>query len=229
MLGLRHAAVQDARGLAGPHDARDRVIDGLFDFRMLGLAQISHAGRQIGRSDEDAIHAVHGQDGVQRLDAGGRLDLHQHAHFVVGAFKVVRDAVPARRARQRAAHAADALWRIAHGGHRVGRFLGGLDHGHQHRLRAGVQDLLDLDRVVPGRAHHGRHRVGRHGLQLGQGGVQRVGRVFAVDQQPVEAGARKNFRGVRAGQAGPQADLRFAVAQGLLERIRQKVHGRWIA
>jgi len=229
MLGLRHAAVQDACRLAGPHDARDGIVDGLLDHGMLRLAQVAHAGRQVGGSDKDTIHAVHGQDLVKRRDAVRGFDLHQHAHLVVGAFKVVGNAIPARRARQRTAHAADALRRIAHGSNRGGRFLCRLDHGHQHGLRAGVQDLLDLDGVIPGRTHHGGNRIRRHGLQLGEGGVERIGRVLAVDQQPVEPGARKDFRGVGAGQAGPQADLGFAVAQGLLERIGQEVHGLGIA
>ncbi|KRA02324.1 hypothetical protein ASD71_09925 [Achromobacter sp. Root565] len=225
MPGLRHAAVQDASRLAGPHDARNGVVDGLLDHGMFRLAQIAHAGRQIGRSNEDAIHAVHGKNLVQRRDAVRRFDLHQHAHLVVGAFKVVGNAVPARRARQRTAHATDALRRIADRRHGGGGFLRGLDHGHQHRLRSRVQNLFDLHRVVPCRTHHGRDRIGGHGLQLGKGGVQRIGCVLAVDQQPVESGAGKDFRGIGAGQAGPQADLRFAVAQGLLERVGQEVHG----
>ena len=47
-----------------------------------------------------------------------------------------------REAGQRAAHAADAGGRIAHRGDGGGGFLGRLHHGHQQRLRAGVQNLL---------------------------------------------------------------------------------------
>ena len=168
-------AVQDAGGLAALHDAADGLVDGLRDLGMVGLAQVAHVGGQVGGADEGAIHAVHRQDVIQRVDGARGFDLHQHAHLIVGARQVVGDAVPARGAGQRAAHAADAGGRIAHRGDGGGGFLGRLHHGHQQRLRAGVQDLLDLHGVVPGRAHHRRDRIGGHRLQLRQRGLQRVG------------------------------------------------------
>ncbi|KAG1529058.1 hypothetical protein G6F50_018202 [Rhizopus delemar] len=96
MLGLRHAGVQDAGGFAGAHDTGDGLVDCLQDLGVFRLAQITHAGRQVGRADEGAVHAVYRQDLVQRVNAGRRFDLHQHAHLVVGAVQIVGDTVPAR-------------------------------------------------------------------------------------------------------------------------------------
>jgi hypothetical protein len=74
--------------------------------------------------------------------------------------------------------------------------------------------------VAHGHARDGvRRRVARNHLQLRQDARDVVGRVLAVDQQPVEACPGADLGAVGAGQAQPQADLRALVGQGLLERV----------
>ena len=46
-------------------------------------------------------------------------------------------------------------------------------------------------------------------MTIAEQAAQVVGGVFAVDQQPVEAGVGGQFRAIGIGQAEPQADLRF--------------------
>jgi hypothetical protein len=116
--------------------------------------------------------------------------------------------------------------RVAAGPHQVGRLLGRVHHGHQKGLRADVQVLLDQR----GLAHrHPRDgvgaRVGGNRLQLRQDVGQAVGCMLAVDQQPVEAGARADFGAVGVGQAEPQADLGLALGEGVLEGVGGGLHG----
>ncbi|MNJ74898.1 hypothetical protein D3C77_719010 [compost metagenome] len=81
--------------------------------------------------------------------------------------------------------------------------LGGLHHGHQQGLGAYVQQLLDQHRVADRWADDRLRRVGRNGLQLGQQAVQVVGRVLAVQQQPVEASIGRQLGAVGIGQTQP--------------------------
>ena len=125
-----------------------------------------------------------------------------------------------------AAHAATAIvLRVAHGLHQLRGLLGGIDHGHQDVLRPQVEVLLDERRLAHG---HAADRVAggirSQGLQLRLDAAQVVGRVFAVDDQPVKPGQSANFGGVGAGQAHPQANLRLLVLQGLLECIHGGAH-----
>ena len=79
--------------------------------------------------------------------------------------------------------------------------------------------------VAEGHAGDGvRRGVGGGGLQLRQHVGQAVGRVLAVEQQPVEAGAGADLGGVGVGQAEPQTDLRPALGHGLLESVDGGLH-----
>ena len=144
---------------------------------------------------------------------------------MLGLFQVVLDTVPARGAGDGAAHTANAMWRIAGGGYRQRGFFGSLHHGQQQGLRTDIQNLLDAHRVVPYRPYYRVAGVGGDGLQLAQHVIQFIGRVFAVDQQPVETGAGQQLGAVGAGQAQPQADLYFAVFQRRLEAVGWVLHG----
>ncbi|MNY63993.1 hypothetical protein D3C86_2010320 [compost metagenome] len=62
------------------------------------------------------------------------------------------------------------------------------------------------------------HRAG-NALHLSQRRAQVIGHMLIVDQQPVITNTTEQFGCIRIGQTDPQPDLRFAVAQGLLERI----------
>ncbi len=122
------------------------------------------------------------------LDAARRFHLHQRAHLGVGAADVVVHAVPARCPRQCAAHAPVTVGRIAHRRHGRARLLRALHHRDQQRLCADVEQAFDLHHVVPRRPHDRMRGIRRHRLQLRQRRLQLIGRVLAVDQQPVEAG-----------------------------------------
>lgn len=62
-------------------------------------------------------------------------------------------------------------------------------------------------------------------MQLAEHPAQVIGRVFAVDQQPVKPGIGRQLGAVGIGQAEPQADLRLAAAQALLEAVDGHIHG----
>ncbi|MNV57124.1 hypothetical protein D3C71_1494390 [compost metagenome] len=109
--------------------------------------------------------------------------------------------------------------RITGGSHRVTRLFCVLDHRDQQRLRTDVQQLLDHHRIIPCRTHHRMTRIRRDGLQLAQYRLYVVGRVFAVDQQPVETGPGQHFCAVAAAQPQPQANLRAFFLQRLFERV----------
>ena len=201
---------EDAGGFAGFQDAGDGVFDRRLHFGVCGVAHMAHGRREVGRANEHAVHARRGDNRVEVLQCFARFDLHQQANLFVGAFDVVRVMTPARSPRpSHAAHAAMAivLW-VAHGLHQLRGLRGGVDHGHQDGLCAQIKVLFDERRF----AHrHAAHRVAGgisgHGLQLGLDAVQVVGRVLAIDDQPVKPGQGADFGGVGAGQAHPQADL----------------------
>ncbi|MNY26017.1 hypothetical protein D3C86_1598390 [compost metagenome] len=180
---------------------------------------MAHRCRQIGRADEHAVHAIDGADRLQVLHGSHGLGLHQQADFVIGDVEVVRARAPLGHPCHRAAHAAHAERRIACGAHQRRRLLGGIDHRHQQGPGAHVQQLLDQRGLAGHGAHHGLGAVGRQRLQGLEDGAHVVGRVLAVDQQPVEAGRGGDFREVGRGGGHPQADLGLARGQGGLEGV----------
>src|SRR5687767_10018396 len=71
-------------------------------------------------------------------------------------------------------------------------------------------------------------RIGRRGLQLRQQVLQIVGRVLAIEQDPVEAGSGDDLDRVVRRKARPQADLRPARLERALETVLRQVH-QWIS
>ncbi|MNW07550.1 hypothetical protein D3C71_2041870 [compost metagenome] len=61
-------------------------------------------------------------------------------------------------------------------------------------------------------------------MKLGKHRTQIVGRVFTVDQQPVESGIRGQLGTIGVCQSKPQANLRFTALQAKLERVDRHVH-----
>ncbi|MCY1424366.1 hypothetical protein D9M71_401060 [compost metagenome] len=145
--------------------------------------------------------------------------------MLVSLVEVAGDAVPARGAGQGAADAADAEGRIANGAYQFGGLLGRFHHGHQQGLGTDVQQLLDQHRVANGWADDRLGRVRRDGLKLGQQGAQIVGRMLAVEQQPVEARIGRQLCAVGIGKTEPEANLRLAGVEAGLERVDGQVHG----
>ncbi len=64
--------------------------------------------------------------------------------------------------------------------------LGGFHHRHQDGLHAQIEDLLDQMRLANRRAHD-RMAAVADDLRLAQHRADVIGRMFAVDQQPVKA------------------------------------------
>ncbi len=192
---------------------------------MPGVAPLAHGRRQVRRADKHPVDPVHRENLIQVAQAFEVLDLHQQAHLLVRLIQVAGDAVPARRPGQGAAYATNPQWRIAHGAHQLACLLGAFHHGDQQGLGADVQQLLDQRGIANGRADNALGWVRGNGLQLRQQAAQIVGRVFAVQQQPVETGVGRQLGTVAVRQAQPQANLRFALLQALLEQVQWHVHG----
>ena len=157
-------------------------------------------------------------DRLDLLHRLARLDLHQHADFIVRFAEIAGHAAVARRARGDR-HAADAVRRIARGGDRALGFLGVLHIGKQQRLRADVEAALGEHHVVPGRPHDRRRGAALQGLELCDQVRDFVGRMLGVEQDPVETGIADELGGDVAAQARPQADLQFAGGDRVLEGV----------
>ncbi|MCY1450825.1 hypothetical protein D9M71_676610 [compost metagenome] len=170
---------------------------------MAGVAAITHGRTQVRRADKHPVNAFDRGNRIQVLQPFKALDLHQQAHLLIGLLQVTGDAVPARRPCQGTAHAAHALGRVVHGAYQLACLFSAFDHGYQQGLRADIQHLLDQRGVADHRADDRLGRVGGDGLQLAEHAAQVVGRMFAVDQQPVETGIGRQFCAVGIGQTQP--------------------------
>ena len=219
---------EDAGGLARFEDAGDGVFNRGLHLRVCGIAYMAHGGREVRRANEHAIHTGRGGNRVEVVQGPERLDLHDQTDLFVGTLEVVREMTPARSPGPgHAAHAALAVvLGVTHGLHQLRGLLGGFDHGHQDVLCAEVQVLFD-ERGLTHRhsGHRVADRVSGQGLQLGLDGAQVIGRVFAINDQPIEPGQGTDFGGVGTGQAHPQTDLGLLVLQGFFEKIHRGVHG----
>ena len=185
---------------------------------MAGIAQVAHAGGQVGRADKDAVHAVQRGHLACRRSRRQAFDLHHHADMLVHRFEIIRHrAVAVAALRHR--HAANALRRVTRGGHCAPRIVSGFDKRDQEVVEACVQQALDFHCVVASGPHD--RRTGavfqRHQLRNERGHV--VGRVFAVKQYPVESGHAQHFGGDGVGQRRPAADQLFAGPQITLEAV----------
>ena len=101
-------------------------------------------------AEEDAVDAGCFGDGPCVVDALGGFDLDEHRDVFGTVEQVALDAVPAGRAGQRAANAANADGWILRGGGDVPGLFGRRDHRHENGLRAEVEYLLDGDGIAEG-------------------------------------------------------------------------------
>ena len=90
----------------------------------------------------------------------------------------------------------------------IGLWLGLADHYTAEICAGAGFDWLLID---------GEHSP--NDLRLLQDAAQVVGRMLAVDQQPVEAGPGADLRRIVIGESEPQADLGALLGDGLLEGI----------
>src|SRR5712692_10866905 len=215
-LVLAHA--EETRRLAGSADALAGIEDRRLHLRVLRVGEMAHIGGEVGRADEDAVDALGRGDGGEVGNGLARLALHEDADLLRRALGVIGDAAVAVGPR-RAGKAADALRRIARRRDGAPRFFGRLHEGKEQRARADVEQALDDHRLVPGHAHHRLGGAALGGAQMMRDVRQLVGRMLHVEEQPVEAGACRDFGRRRAGEAHPQADLRRARSKRALEAI----------
>ena len=125
-------------------------------------------GAEVGRADEDGIHALDRQNVVQRGNTCRGLDLHDEAHLAVGRGQVIGMAGKTGRPRAGAADPANAGRRIAHRAHQHLGLLAAFDHRHDQCLAAHIEDLLDHMCLANMRANRRRGVVTGNGLKLCQ-------------------------------------------------------------
>jgi uncharacterized membrane protein YfcA len=102
--------------------------------------------------------------------------------------------------------------------------LGQVSLGHLE-MSAILLPPLDKHGVADRRPRHDMRRKRRCGLELGEHSAQVERRMFAIEQQSVEARSGADFRAVSIRHGQPKADLPFAVPERRPERIG---HGfRW--
>ena len=92
-------AGQRAGRFARALDGGDALGNRSSHHRVRRPADQSHGRRQIGRTEEHAVHAVHRGYRLEIAQPHDRFHLDQHAHLGVGALKVTVDLVPKRDAR----------------------------------------------------------------------------------------------------------------------------------
>ena len=73
------------------------------------------------------------------------------------------------------------------------------DHRDQQVIRAYIEQLLDQNRIVRGRAHNRGHVIGRNRLKLAQNGAQIDGGMFPVQQQEIKICPGADFGAVMVG------------------------------
>lgn len=95
---------EDAAGLAGSQRGLDGAAYGVLHLALAGVARMAHARGQVGRADEDGVHAIDGRNLGGIGHAPGRLDLHDQAQLFMRRADVVGHGIPARGPRQAAAH-----------------------------------------------------------------------------------------------------------------------------
>ncbi len=219
-MGIGVNGCQDAGGLAACRGTLEDPRDGRLHVGVSGIAAMSEPGGKIRRSDEEPVHTGHGGNLVHRADCRGAFDLHDDRDVVVGAVQVtLHRTVVARAMHHR--HAARAFRRIARRGYRAARFVGRLHEGKEEVVEADVEQPLHDHAVVPVRAHHGGRRAVFERHQLRDERERVVGCVFAVEQDPVEAGQPQHLGRDRAAQLAPAPDEPLSCHHILAKRVRE--------
>jgi hypothetical protein len=204
--------------LAVGEDLRLRASDDLTQPGMVELAGHAEALRKIAAGHRDDVEAVDGQDVVERIDAGRRLDQHDAQDGVVRGSQIVEIREPPAERRVRRTVPALSNRRVAYRLHRGLGLLTARNLRKDHAERAAVEHGFDELRA---RGRHADDRRGRRAAGRGHHRGDRLDadrRVLGVEHQPVDASPRQRLhdldawrrdqiaeRGPAFGEASPKA------------------------
>ncbi len=102
-------------------------------------------------------------------------------------------------------------------------FLLRVDHRADHAIGAAVQHLADDAGLVPGHAHHRRHRMAVHGLKALHHGEVILHAVLHVDGDAIEAALRDHLGRKARRNREPGVHDRLARSPDLLHVVRHLV------
>ena len=111
--------------------------------------------------------------------------------------------------RQCGANAANAMWRVAHGFDELHCLRAALNHRHKNRLYANIKNLHQHPCFANRYTCNNVRRRRRKRLEPRCQKRNVIGRVLAVQQQPIEARTVCNLGRASISQRQPEADLRL--------------------
>src|SRR4051812_48606170 len=198
--------------------ADDLLID-LQDLRLVAI-ELRHqtiGEAEIRRADIDAVDALDVEDRLHVLDRSLGLHHRQQYDLVISGPLIFAGA--AIHAGADGTIGAHALRRIFGVGDEIPGFLRRVDHRADHAIGAAIQHLADDAGLVPGHAHHRRHRVSAHRLEALHHREIILHTVLYVDGDAVEATLRDDFGGEAGGNREPRVDHRLALRPDLLDLV----------
>ena len=179
---------------------------------------MAKTGGQILRADKDRIDALDGDNFIDIFDTGTAFNLHHDRDAVVDLLQVILD----RAELAAAMHQRDtphALRRVACGGDGTFGVRLAFDVRDDEVVEADVEQALDQHRVIPLRAHDGCADAILHGGELRNEGGNFVGRVLAVDDDPVKTGEAEHLGHDGAGHRAPATDQTLTSDQALAKAV----------
>ena len=215
--------VQPAR-LSGARTAFPDGLDGVQEFRLFKFTGNAQRTGQIIGADDKAVHAFNHQDRINGFDGQVVFDLHDHHRFSRLPVQILFEIV-AISLRPSQADAANALGRIARGGHGLARIVGGIDHGNDDAGRAGIHHPLGLVGIIRRQAHQRRDTAKIYSADKVARLRNRHDAVFKINDQPVEARPGKNFTDGGIGKRDPRTDGRLTPVQLRFQRFAAHLSG----
>src|SRR5262245_38929000 len=206
---------------AGASDDLDATLHRLLHVRVSLLAGEPHRLRQVFRPDEVHVHPCHGNQIRQVLDRLHFFDHQAHEGLAVGFPGIVSggtlEAVASRTTA--AENASMTLRAVLHGIDGGPGFIRCVDVGNLHAPGAPIQERRNDFRLVPDRAHDGRHSAQLSGGDARLGVVDCDGAMLVVEQDPVEAKVTEHLDHGRRGEGAHDAKGSFPGVEPLLKRV----------
>ena len=153
LLRSFEGACHSTQEFAGAKNLLFDLCDLFLNFRMHGACKVAHRGGKVHGADEDSIHAVNLHDFVQIVDCLRRLERNIYEDLVICFLQIVG----------RVQSIADRTWAAGYAadtGHTVFGILAGtysklclfarIDIRNVDARCAGIEGLLDRDKIVPG-------------------------------------------------------------------------------